>query len=426
MTDPVSDSVMSRVMKLLTLAADENATPAERALAEEHTERIMAQHAIDRFEAEQKAKANHTQVRKPVQQTWEVVMSAYKSENNDYRSDSEFDYQIIDMMKYVLEHCNVRVNDKFDYGFKEMPAEFGAPRRVTDPFKRVYKIVGYPEDIAYAERIWFNVFKTFVNNVNPQWDLNKSLEYNAYNFASAGVSWKQQVLLAEKAGDLRLEWPWRYQTVDPSKPNYTTWSYQAGEYIDPGNEPWGKSIHKLKRACKKYCTDQNFEYPYAPGVKLRVASRSAFARSYRSTISMRLREIRRKAQEGAEHVDANKFALALIDTKESVDAEFYRLFPEYDPEVRRKMKEAREFEEACMWASLSEAEKKKVLRDQEREEEMWQRAQERAERNYRRVRVPDSHTRVDNSAWLRGRAAAQSVNLSDNAEVKEETRKGIE
>jgi hypothetical protein len=425
MTDPVSDSVMSRVMKLLTLSADENATPAERALAEEHAERIMAQHAIDRFEAEQKARANHTQVRKPVQQTWEVIMSAYKGETGDYRNDSEFDYQIIDMMKYVLQHCNVRVNDNFDYGSKEMPAEFGAQRRVTDPFKRVYKIVGYPEDIAYAERIWFNVFKAFVNNVNPQWDKSKSLEYNAYNFASAGVSWKNQVLLAEKAGDTRLDWPWRYQNTDKEAPNYTTWSYQVGEYIDPGNTPWGKSIHKLKRACKKYCTDQGLEYPYAPGVKLRVASRSSFARSYRSTITRRLDDIRRKAQEGAEHVDAGKFALALRDTKQSVDEEFYRLFPEFDPEVRRKMREASEFEAACEWASLSEAEQRKVLRDMAKEEEAWERAQARARRNYRTVRA-ESHARVDASAWSRGRAAAQSVNLSNDAEVDDEERKEIQ
>ena len=62
----------------------------------------------------------------------------------------------------------------------------------------------------------------------------------------------------------------------------------AGALIDPGNDAWGRSIHKLKRACKKYCTDHGVEYPYAGGTKLRLASRASFARSYNSTIGSRL------------------------------------------------------------------------------------------------------------------------------------------
>lgn len=419
MTEP-DEGVMSKIMKLLEKANHPNTPVHEARVAEQMAEKLMGKHMIDRFEAEQAAKRSGHTRRKPIADEWEIVMSAYRNQQGDYQSDTEFDFQIIQMMKYVLKHCNVKVNPNHEYGSRDI----GEGRSVRDPHKRFYKIVGYPEDIAYAERIWFNVFKTFVQSINPQWSLDSSVEHNAYNFASAGVSWKDQVLLAEKAGDTRLKWPWRYQDQDENAPFYTTYKFQVGETIDPGNKPWGQSIHKLKRACKKYCDDTGHPYPYAGGSKLRIASRSSFARSYRSTICSRLDEIRRLASEGAESVDTNKFALAVLDTKEQVDAEFYRLFPEFDPEIRRKQREAQEFEAACMWASLSEKEQAKVLRDMAKEEERWAKAATRSRRNYRTVRE-DPADRYDHAAWTRGRAAAQSVNLRNDAEVKEETRKGI-
>lgn len=422
MTEP-NEGVMSRIMKLLNLANDEGATPAERQLAEEQAERLMDKHMVDRYEAEQAAKRMGHAVRKPILDTWEVPMSAFKTKDTDYATASEFDHQVISMMRYVLKHCNVRVNHNFDYAKKVVGEEFGVKKYAIDRTRRVYKIVGFPEDIAYAERIWFNVFRTFVSNVNPQWDVNQSIEWNAYNFASAGVSWKQQVLLAEAAKDDRIEWPWRYQGEDKTKQFFS--SFQAGAAIDPGNEPWGRSIHKLKRACKKYCTDQSLAYPYAAGAKLRVASRNSFARSYRQTIINRLDEIRRKAQDGADSVDSNKFALAVRDTAERVDEEFYRLFPEFDPEVQRKREEAIRFQAACEWAALTPQEQKRILEKQAKEHEYWLNAATSARRRYGAVRE-DPAERYDHAAWQRGQAAAQSVNLRNDAEVKRENRKGIE
>ena len=44
-------------------------------------------------------------------------------------------------------------------------------------------------------------------------------------------------------------------------------------------------------------------------------------------------------REGEDHVDAGKYAVALVDTRERVDAAFYNTFPEFDPEVRKKKME---------------------------------------------------------------------------------------
>ena len=405
MTEP-NENIMARINKLLLLAADEGASPHERELAEERAEKLMAQHMIDEHEARQAAERGGNRVRTPVTESWSVNFAEQRSEavNDQW----EFDNQVVDMMMYILDHCNVRVNTNWRYREGQ----------------RIYQIVGYKDDITYAERIWFNVFKTFVNNVNPQWDINKSIEYNAYVFASAGVSWKNQVLLAEKAKDTRLKWPWRYQDQDQAEMFYTKLGWKVGEAIDPGNTPWGQSIHKLKRACKKYCDSKDLKYPYAGGTQLRIATRNSFARSYRATIKKRLDDIRKIAQEGEEHVDANKFALALVDTRDRVDAEFYRVFPEFDPEVKRQKDAQRDAERQAKWDALSDAEKAKIVRDRLREEERWRKRQATARVRYRAIRE-DPTTRYDAAAWSRGQTAAQSVNLRADDEVKEQNRKEI-
>lgn len=420
MTAP--EGVMSKIMKLLERANHPETPPHEAKLAEEMAERFMAQHMIERHEAEQMAKAMGNTVRKPIKDEWKIYTEAFKSKDNVSESD-EFEHHVKNMMEYVLKHCGVRLNPRYTYATKVVGEDFGVERKATDYTRKVYQIVGFSEDIAYAERIWFNVFKTFVMNVNPQWDKSKSIDYNAYMFASAGVSWKQQVLLAETAGDDRIEWPWRYQGDDRNAPLYS--SFQAGSVVDPGNEPWGRSIHKLRRACKKYSDDNKLPYPYAAGAKLRIASRNSFARSYRQTIVSRLDEIRRLAKEGADHVDSGKFALAVRDTAERVDEEFYRLFPEFDPEVQRRRREAEEAEIRAAWDALSPAEQAEAVRRSEEADRAWARAAAKGRRNYRAVRE-DPADRYDHAAWLRGQKAANSVNLRNDGEVKTEKKKEIQ
>jgi Protein of unknown function (DUF2786) len=401
-----NESVMTLINKLLNLASHENTPEHEAKAAEERAERLMAQHMIEEHELRQAAERSGKKANVPVVHDWSVNFEEHKTEA--VADQWEFDHQVLDMMMYVLEHCNVRVNTNYKYRDGQ----------------RVYQIVGYRDDITYAERIWFNVFKTFVTNVNPRWDLNKSVEFNAYTFASAGVSWKDQVLLAEKAKDDRLEWPWRYQDTDPNGDFYTRYGWTVGDPIIRDNTPWGKSIHKLKRACKKYCDSNGLDYPYAGGSKLRIATRNSFARSYRATIRQRLDDIRKLAQEGEEHVDAGKFALALVDTRERVDAEFYNVFPEFDPEVRKRKMEERERQAQARFDALSPAEKAKIARDNAREERNYQKRRATTRTRYRAIRE-DPTTRMDGAAWARGQKAAQTVNLRADEEVKKQNKKEI-
>lgn len=390
------EQVMSKIMKLMALANDDGATPAERKLAEEQADRLMAKHMIDRMEAEEAAKrAGGNQSRKPIVDTWELVLSEHRAEfaGGNY----EFDNHVVDMMKYVLKHCNVRVNPDFKYGGK------------SGYSSREYQIVGFSEDIRYAERIWFNVFKAFISNVNPHWDPEASLGKNAYNYGCAGVQWKHQVLLAEKAGDTRLEFPIK-----------TSWG-EPWESSD--NKPWWRSVGKLRRECQKYCKENDLMYPYTNGSQLRVVSRVSFARSYRATIKARLDEVRKKAEMHSD-IDSNKFAIAVIDTAEKVDEAFYLAFPQYHPDNIKKRREEADFRRACDWASLSPREQQRVLKEEAEEEAKWQRKWEREQRNFKVIRE-DPSKRINAVAWERGEAAAKSVNLRADEEVKEETKREL-
>lgn len=387
MTTPNNEqAVMSRIMKLLERAEHPGTPEAEAQACRDKAEAMMAQHQIDRMDLTPEERS------KIICDVWDLNVGGSKGGYN-----YEYASQVTSLLLTVLEHCGIRVNRKYEYARSENGTDF-ATRRI--------KVVGFPEDISYAERIWFRVYKEFVGNLAPKWDPKLSLGENAYNFVSAGLEWQDQVKLARTAGDDRIP-----------EPEVDHW----GKYV-PGNRPLVKGIAMIRDAYKAECVKRGEPYAYRKGSQLRVASRNSFAQSFASTIRHRLDEMRAKATETVS--DKDKFSLALRDTKEQVDAEFYRLFPEYDPEVRRRMRETEEFEAACRWAALSPEEQAKVLKDQAAEEKRWARRASRARSNYGRVRE-SNRDKLDRAAWERGRATAQKVNLRDDGEVKDQSRKGI-
>lgn len=387
MTTPNNEqAIMSRIMKLLERAEHPGTPEAEAQACRDKAEAMMAQHQIDRMDLTPEERS------KIVCDVWDLNVGGSKGGYN-----YEYASQVTSLLLSVLEHCGIRVNRKYEYARTDKGTDF-TTRRI--------KVVGFPEDISYAERIWFRVYKEFISNLAPKWDPKVSLGENAYNFVTAGLEWQDMVKLARTAGDDRIPEP----EVD-----------QWGKFI-PGNRPLVKGIALIRDAYKAECAERGVAYAYRKGSQLRVASRNSFAQSFNSTIRHRLDEMREKAAETVS--DKDKFALALVDTKEQVDAEFYRLFPEYDPAVRQRMRETEEFEAACRWAALSPEEQQKVLKEQAAEEARWARRASRARANYGRVRT-SNRDKLDHAAWERGRATAQKVNLRDDGEVKDQRRKGI-
>lgn len=364
--------IMNRVMALLERAAHPTTPPAEAKLCEEKADQLMAQHMIDRMDltAEEKSKI--------VKTSWDLLMK-------DGGSDAiEFYSTIMTLLRNVLYHCGIRLNPRIEYAKNEDGR--------TDWNRRRLVLVGFPEDINYAEQIWFVIFKTFIMNVNPQWDPSKPLSENVYEQISAGKTWR---VVQDMAYDGR---PDHYGL--------------PGKFADFPTKSGGSILNKAYKEALKERGEDN-------GVTRRnKAYRASFARSYSATIGTRLGELRSKAKEAVS--DSDKFALALVDTKEQVDAEFYRLFPEYDPEVRRRMDAQEAAEAAAEFAKLSPQEQARRIKQKADEEARWARRSGRARSNYGTVRESD---RTDMAAWKRGKRVADTVNLRADAKVNT-TKKG--
>jgi hypothetical protein len=364
-------NVMSRIMKLMERANHPETPEAERNLCMDRAEKMMVQHQIDRADLKPESKSSI------VQDTWDL---------NVGEVDSEFRYHIRDLMLSVLRHCGVRVHPKESYA----PRDDGT----TDYRVKRYTLVGFPEDMRYAEMIWFRVFKEFVTNISPKWDAKQPLSDNVYTFIKAGYSWIDTYRIARRA-------------------QYGEWPEQM-----PNGGP------RLRKAYKDALETRGETFSKT---RTREAYRTTFVQSYSSTISRRLDEMRRKAKESVG--DSDRYALAVRSTKEKVDEEFYRMFPEYDPAVIRRMQEAEKAELLAEWNALSDEDKKAIAAWAEAEKERtakveaewhakWVAREKRAERSRRNYGSVREKTTYDHSAWERGQQVASKVNLNVDGEVK--------
>src|SRR6478752_527626 len=266
------ESAMRRAMALLKLAADERTPAAERELAAQQAENIMAQHMIDRMDLKPEERA------KPVKDSWTIDLGD---------AESQFRVAIRTLVCAILRHNNIKWYPtiawaKNDNGYTNFNME-------------IWTIVGFPEDIAYAEAIWFRVFREFVMNVSPKWDPSMSLGYNAYHFTRAGHKWRDIWHMAFNNG---------HKIAEPG----------TVEYIPS----------TLKREVRKYMEENNLG-EYEAHTQSHAKYRDNFASAFASQIGYRLNRMR---VEAGKVTDADKYALAVRSTAEYVEDEFDKLFPD--------------------------------------------------------------------------------------------------
>lgn len=376
----MAQDVMSKIMKLLERANHPATPPAEAALAAERAEALMAQHQIDRMDLKPEEKS------KVIQDHWDLRTGD---------ADSNFHWHIRSLMESVLKHCSIRIHPDTTYAKDDLGRPDYSTRRFT--------VVGFPEDMAYAEQIWYRVFQEFVRSLNPKWDSSKSLGENAYHYLRAGIKWS--VI-------------WRVAYDNQPETGYANSKTKRTVIIaDPATTKYNSS---LKQAVKEYM-EENKLGEYSAHTQRHNTYRNSFVESYSSTIRNRLREIRSKAKDQVS--DSDKYALALRTTEQQVDDEFYRLFPEFDPENQRRRREAERVERQRIWDAMSDAEKQAVLAAEAEREERYRKAQEKARRTHRNMRSTAST--YDSAAYERGQQAANRVKLTIDAEVKETEREAL-
>jgi hypothetical protein len=295
-TTMAEQNVMSKIMKLLERANHPGTPLVEAQSCADKAEQLMAQHQIDRMDLKPEDRS------KVVKDEW--ILNVGGMEGN-------FRYHLVVLLETITKHCKIRMN----HTSKSVKDENGN----VDYSRRAYVLVGFPEDLSYAEQIWFRVFKEFVTSINPQWDGSKSLGENCYAMLSAGFKWGEIWGMA-----------YRLQPTD----GYAMRSGRNIMIADPATTKYNSS---LKKAVKEYMEDAGIG-EYTSHTQRHNVYRNNFAQSFSDTIGSRLRDQRKKAEEVVS--DSDKYALALRTTEEQVDEEFYRLFPEYDPDVQRKKREA--------------------------------------------------------------------------------------
>lgn len=352
-----NERIMTKIMNLLNLAADPSASEAERKLAEERADALMAQHMIDRMDLKPEEKS------KIIEDTWEVLVT---DEN------LEFGTTIISLMRDVIIHCGIKLHPNC------------MTKLTLTGTNYTFRLVGFPEDIAYGERIWFRIFKALVTNINPTWDASKGLSDNVYEMIRAGFSWQDIHDRAYRARADHYGLPPRGQGGGSKLHN----AYK--EALEARGEEW-------------HVTRQNKKY------------RASFARSFQSTMRKRLDAIREASKNTVS--DKDKFALALVDTESQVLAEFYRLYPDLDPENQQKR---REEQMRMAMERLSRMDPEEVERIRKAQEEEYKRQAKIRERELRKFRSMRNHDQTDHHAWNRGSEAAKKVDLNDFSEVNED------
>lgn len=218
--------------------------------------------------------------------------------------------------------------------------------------------VGYEDDLFYAGMVWANIYLDFSRQLLQTWQANRTFDSNVYHLKESGKSWMEIV------------------------------------YASPASEGLNKnSGARLRAAYARYAESIGADKKAQPrNPKL---WRESFAQSYSVRLGERLWDLRQKAEK--ENTTDEKGALALVRDEDRVKAEFYRLFPDLDPEnVAKRMDEYRAAEEA----------RRAGLSDKERAAE--DRARERASR--RIYRAPKTRN-ADMAGWNAGHKAASNVDL---------------
>lgn len=365
------ESVIQTVQKLLTLAMDDRTPEAERLLAQDRADRLMVRHMLDQADLtiEERSAIVH--------QEWPVTFSP------------EFSAALRQLLEAIFQHTQCRAHVSYHY----------VPETKTN-----YKVtvVGTPESINYAERLWMVAFTELVRNMFPKWDGSKSFDANVYAFVKAGFKWRDIHEIAWKQAATE-----DYDIPNPYPPQaQPSWNSQ-GVYAGDGGRLKRAYNRELKRLGEGSQSHTNRHGAY----------RASYVSGFSATIRKRLVQMRRDAKADLSSDDNDRYALAVRSTEEMTDEEFYRLFPQYDPEVQEK-KFTEEWEaELARRAALTPKQRAAEEAKREREEE-------RARKYANRVR--NGANLYDDSGWQRGGAVAAKVNLRNDPNVKTNSTKGIE
>jgi hypothetical protein len=311
---------------LLELASREDAPAEERELAQRKADALLLKYRIDAS-------------------TVKGAPSRREVGHEDWDIDWpwEFYEDMTTLMYYITAHCNLRIAYHH--------------RKVT--------VVGFGEDIQFANMLWTTILLEFVRHMYPTWKKDATFDDNVYRMVKGGYKWAK--------------------------------IHAQHVIADPAGAP-AKLSSRYKAAYIRQC-DVLGEEP-AAHTQRHSAFRASYCQAFVATVGRRLREMRINSEQEVVE-DRDKYALAIKDTAEQIEEEFYRLYPQFDPEATARAS-----------AAQREAEQRRrdAMTQKERDAEDARLAREaaKARRYYEQTR----DRKYDPNGWKRGTQVGSNVDLS--------------
>lgn len=253
-------------------------------------------------------------------------------------------------------------------------------------------LVGFEEDVRWMQLLFTNIHMTFLSKLRPNWNPELSLGENAGALRESGMDWPGVARLAARAG------------VIDDLPNR---DYYEKEY-------W-TAVDRVSAAYRKHCKDTGQE---PVSISRHEAYRHTYAEAFTTRVCARLTEMRRARKEASMGTGKE---LAIRSVEDDVNQAFWDEFPHLDPEAVRKAQEQRDAEHAAWLASLTPAQRLRHEEEVSAQREKDARVSDR----YWTQQEKLQEKLYDSTGQRRGRAAAESVNLSTSETVHHANRKEL-
>jgi hypothetical protein len=254
-------------------------------------------------------------------------------------------------------------------------------RAVIRTYREEATIVGFPTDVEYTQMIWNSVYFAFVSKLDPSWVVDRPADENIKILKEAGWKWA-------RIADVANEHGFECTATDG----------------------------RLKAAYRRQCKLEGVQP--TSHTQRHAAYRASYAEAFSATIASRLYRMREAAEDQAASRGTGT-ALALRSRADTVNEEFYRLFPHHRPmsaedraEARERSEAYRQAEEARL-AAMSPAQRAAEERREAREQARWEAQYER-----------EQAKKQDAAGRRAGQSAAATVDLGA-AKVGSEQRKAI-
>lgn len=342
MTAP-SDSITRRIQALMERAMHPATPEEERESAQAMADKLMAKYRVDAAMLDFGKKENER--REPVVHHFDPIKIVDESSlRASSRDTNEYSLQgrLTGVRAHIFSHCGCKARSSFKEG------------------KRVYTVIGYQEDVFFAELLWNTVFMDIVSKMYPSWNKEKSFDANVFDIKKAGYSWSQVREIGLANGGRDHNGPLTFKNAGSKlRTAYKREASRRGEVVLPG---------------KQQPTDPHWW-------------RQSFCQAYIVRLEQRLRAMENQHEEykGIDNLPA------MQQSEEWVLRKYWEQFPDEHPDaVAERMKKWRE-EDAKL-----EAEYRSGARKRPRS---------------RSVSMPRMR-QADGNAWSAGHEAANQVNLS--------------